>query len=706
MIWRNTFLRSRVARRIFLLFVSCALLPIAILAVVSFYQVSAQLHRESDEQLAQINKSVAMAIYQRLQMASAEMQVLTLKPGWSRSGPDNSLGEYFSGVTLFDETENVIANWGDLASFPRVAQKEKLHLLAGNPLISVHRCSLPSNSCVAVVRTMSIGYGATGTLVGEINPDYLWDKEKLPGGFEACALSASGSILSCSDSAQAASLAVIAKEKGAFSGFFQWKNRGTVYEAAYRMLLLKPEFLTDSWTVSLSQKQTDILAPMHHFRQTFPWVILLALWIVTLFSSIQIRRTLVPLEKLEAGAREIGAQHFDRRVDIHSRDEFEAVASSFNSMATQLGRQFHALRAINAIDQAIFASLDREAIADAVLDHMPYLLPCHGFAIAVFGQASSSGWARLKNVQTGETRAIPLPSPSDFDLRQLEKTPRVLMAREGQPVPNFVLPLREAQWTSFLILPIVIDKAVFAALICAHSGDLQISEDDIKQARQVADQLAVAFANVQLIKALEQLHWGTLTALARAIDAKSEWTAGHSERVTALALKIGRAMGLSAKDLQIMHRGGLLHDIGKIGTPPAVLDKPGKLEPEETRVMREHVRIGLRILEPIPGFHEALSIVAQHHEWFDGSGYPDGVAGENISLHARIFAVADCYDAMTSDRPYRKGLPREKTLEIIHQQAGKQFDPSIVEVFAQMCAEEQVSARHQSSRAAAASQSG
>ncbi|HMD18539.1 MAG TPA: HD domain-containing phosphohydrolase [Terriglobales bacterium] len=192
------------------------------------------------------------------------------------------------------------------------------------------------------------------------------------------------------------------------------------------------------------------------------------------------------------------------------------------------------------------------------------------------------------------------------------------------------------------------------------------------------DQLKIA------VEALEQLDLGTLTALARAIDAKSAWTAGHSERVTILALKIGHAMSLPAKSLEIMHRGGLLHDIGKIGTPLAVLDKPGALEPDEMQIMQDHVKIGVRILEPIPCFREALPMVAQHHEWLDGSGYPAGLAGENISLLARILAVADCYDAIVSDRPYRKGLPKQQALEILTQRSGTQFDPIIIEVFTRL----------------------
>lgn len=181
------------------------------------------------------------------------------------------------------------------------------------------------------------------------------------------------------------------------------------------------------------------------------------------------------------------------------------------------------------------------------------------------------------------------------------------------------------------------------------------------------------------IHALEQLDIATLTAFARAIDANSPWTAGHSERVTAMALRIAHAMGLPAKGLQIVHRGALLHDIGKIGTPPAILDKPGKLEAWENEIMQNHVQVGIRILEPIDCFRDMLCVVAQHHERLDGTGYPAGLAGDQISLHARIVAVADAYDALTSDRPYRKGMPQEIAIKMLQEKSGTQFDPKVVE---------------------------
>lgn len=193
------------------------------------------------------------------------------------------------------------------------------------------------------------------------------------------------------------------------------------------------------------------------------------------------------------------------------------------------------------------------------------------------------------------------------------------------------------------------------------------------------DDRALKNTMASTMHALEQLDIGTLTALARAIDANSPWTAGHSERVTALALRISHTMGLSAKDLQIVHRGGLLHDIGKIGTPPTILNNPGKLKAEEAEIMRNHVKVGIRILEPIDSFKDLLGVVAQHHERLDGSGYPAGLAGDQISLHARIVAVADAYDALTSDRPYRKGVPEHKAIEILKENAGTQFDTRVVD---------------------------
>ena len=207
------------------------------------------------------------------------------------------------------------------------------------------------------------------------------------------------------------------------------------------------------------------------------------------------------------------------------------------------------------------------------------------------------------------------------------------------------------------------------------------SDDDLIQARQLADQVAVALSNSRLIEELNQLNWGTLTALARAVDAKSPWTAGHSERVTKLALQIAQELGFPEEEIDNLHRGGLLHDIGKIGVPAKILDKKGILTTKEYRIICEHPRMGTRILEPINAYKDVLGLVLHHHERFDGTGYPDGLAGEDISLATRILSVADVFDALISDRPYRAGMKMEEVLEFVEQEKGKQFDPGVVQAF-------------------------
>lgn len=215
--------------------------------------------------------------------------------------------------------------------------------------------------------------------------------------------------------------------------------------------------------------------------------------------------------------------------------------------------------------------------------------------------------------------------------------------------------------------------------------DLRIrTHDEFETLANGFNEMVVAVR--EYVERLESFSVGAATALARTIDAKSPWTSGHSERVTSLAVEIGRAMGLSVDDLSILNRGGLLHDIGKLATPPEILDKPGRLTDEELKIMQQHPRDGARILEPIPTFTPLIPIVLQHHERFDGKGYPDGLRGTEIHLLARVLAVADVFDALRSDRPYRAGLPLSNTIDYIESGAGSHFDPVVVDAFMKVMA--------------------
>lgn len=201
-------------------------------------------------------------------------------------------------------------------------------------------------------------------------------------------------------------------------------------------------------------------------------------------------------------------------------------------------------------------------------------------------------------------------------------------------------------------------------------------QSDLEQlVAERTEQLSIALQD------LEQSYDYTLEALGGALDAKDAETEGHCQRVTAFTITMAKAMKVDKALLRHIARGAFLHDIGKMGVPDHILRKPGPLTTEERDIMRRHCEIGYAVLERIPFLREAAEIVLSHQEFYDGTGYPRGLRGEQIPLGARIFAVADTLDAMISDRPYRKALPISAARDEIKRFAGTQFDPQVVEVF-------------------------
>ncbi|HEV7797270.1 MAG TPA: HD domain-containing phosphohydrolase [Pyrinomonadaceae bacterium] len=185
----------------------------------------------------------------------------------------------------------------------------------------------------------------------------------------------------------------------------------------------------------------------------------------------------------------------------------------------------------------------------------------------------------------------------------------------------------------------------------------------------------------QALNSLEDAYRSTLKALTAALETRDLETHGHSERVVSYSMRLGREYGLDSKRTKSLEFGSLLHDIGKIGVPDLILRKPAKLTPEEWVLMREHPLHGQQILRGIAFLEGAARVVAQHHEKWDGSGYPLGLSGEEIDVCARIFSVADAFDAITSNRVYRKGKPYQAAAQELDEWAGKQFDPKVVEAF-------------------------
>lgn len=188
----------------------------------------------------------------------------------------------------------------------------------------------------------------------------------------------------------------------------------------------------------------------------------------------------------------------------------------------------------------------------------------------------------------------------------------------------------------------------------------------------------------ELAAALDELadaYLSMVKTLAYVVETKDTYTREHLERTYHYAVKLARHVEPAIADDRVLGYGFLLHDVGKVGVPEAILTKPGPLDPDEWELMRRHPEIGEQIVSPIAYLAPAVKVIRHHHERWDGRGYPDGLSGEDIPLAARIFTVADCFDAMTSDRPYRKALDVDAATEEIERNAGRQFDPEMVRAF-------------------------
>lgn len=218
----------------------------------------------------------------------------------------------------------------------------------------------------------------------------------------------------------------------------------------------------------------------------------------------------------------------------------------------------------------------------------------------------------------------------------------------------------------FDILALSVDRALEKRRLLLENREYQRYLE--QRVKKQADKIRESFLNF-------------VTSLVYALEAKDLYTSGHSQRVTEMAVQIGMAMSLNEEQLEKLRLAGILHDVGKIGVPESILNKPGRLEKYEYDIVKTHSELGERILHSIITEKEILRAIRHHHERYDGSGYPDGLSGDNIPWAAKILAIADAYDAMTSDRPYRKAMPFSQVLSELEKGCGTQFDPQVLFIF-------------------------
>ncbi|KAF1082551.1 MAG: GAF domain/HD domain protein [Candidatus Rifleibacterium amylolyticum] len=225
------------------------------------------------------------------------------------------------------------------------------------------------------------------------------------------------------------------------------------------------------------------------------------------------------------------------------------------------------------------------------------------------------------------------------------------------------------------------DRVIGVLQVLNRTGTIPFNDHDLEMLENMANQAVSSIENARLYENIQKVYLSTIEVLATAIDAKDPYTQGHSRRVTQYSVAIAEEMNLSPKEVEDIRYAGLLHDVGKIGIKDSIIRKPGRLTDEEYAIIKKHPAIGAKILRPVDFLADKIPGVLHHHEYYDGRGYPDHLTGEDIPLAGRIICVADAFDAMTTNRPYRKGLTVKTAVGELKKFSGKQFDPVCVEAF-------------------------
>ncbi|HTG81002.1 MAG TPA: HD domain-containing phosphohydrolase [Geobacteraceae bacterium] len=352
-------------------------------------------------------------------------------------------------------------------------------------------------------------------------------------------------------------------------------------------------------------------------------------------------------------------------------------------MAVEMARRIDVIFTLDEINKAISSSLSHTKIIETAIEHIERIVQCEFVGVLVEEKG---------DLVVRATRASNVVAPDTFGpgtrLTGQNLAGSVFAKGESRYVPSLKRlkrvgaqdrALRDAGVESLLAIPLSGKESTNGVLLLGDSRPGRFGPEDAFAIEKVAAQMAVALENARLYEEMRELFINTVASLANAIDAKSPWTKGHSERVMHLAAAIAAEMGLDEATIERIRLGGLLHDIGKIGIIEALLEKPAMLSEDEFPPLRLHPEKGVGILAPIAQLQDVLPGILHHHERYDGKGYPAGLKGKAIPLEARVITVADSFDAIVSARPYKKGLSVAAALAELQKCAGTQFDPEVVD---------------------------
>lgn len=362
-----------------------------------------------------------------------------------------------------------------------------------------------------------------------------------------------------------------------------------------------------------------------------------------------------------------------------------AILIRFHRLVGQLGKRVDELSSLIRVSETVGSTLDLTSLLDSVMKESKRVMKTEASSLMLLEDSTGDlVFHAVRGARKDQVREMRVPAGKGI-AGWIAKKGKPCIVNDVKSDRRFYRQTdRRSRFKTRQIIgvPLLARGKILGVVEALNKKDRSdFDKRDIKLFMAMARLSALAIQNAKYFAEGKELFLSTISSLAVAIDAKDPYTHGHSERVTQYAVMTAESMGLASEELKNIQFAGLLHDVGKIGIDDRILRKPGKLTDEEFMVVRKHPATGEKIMQQIREFEKVLPGIRSHHERFDGKGYPDGLAKDRIPLSARILAVADTFDAMTSDRPYRKRMEISAAIEEIKKCSGLQYDPEIVKIF-------------------------
>ena len=425
-------------------------------------------------------------------------------------------------------------------------------------------------------------------------------------------------------------------------------------------------------------------------------IIIVLMTMIGILGYLFMRRVIKMLIVIIKQAESLSSADKGGRIEVVWNDELKNLAKSFNKIKADLETKIKELQYSRSLTRELFqrmghamtSSEKMEALLNIIVHGMKKVLDAQSSFIVLYdtnGKLHLNAYAGSQkdlrdNMVLSDTKGVVgqvIRNPNPVVVKKDDEKPN---AHSGEDIIHYD--------TNIVCVPILVKNKLKGVLGATDKIDTQtIDPEDVFLLENVASQIAICVENMELSKNIEETYYNTLVMLARIVEARDTYSAGHLERVSSYVQMFAEKIEIDKETKKILMDAALLHDLGKVGIQDTILKKQGKLTAQEYEMMKEHTIIGENILKPLRSMSKLSTLVRHHHELYDGSGYPDKLKGEEIPLAARMLTIVDVYDAITTDRPYRKAMSHEEAINVLKSYAGNKLDPKLVEVFLQLIEE-------------------